>query len=185
MSGSVALSIEMDPRTPAAFSQLSVQFPREMYRAHGQAASTVARKIRAAVRKLGNKDTGRLPGLSDLRNLIHPGTPGGILGENANKLVAVQRRGGVLYAGYVSGIEGVFSRWQEGGDTPIPENARAWLHRRAAAAGARDMEVPETATQPARPVIAPIAEVTRTEFPAWVERAATKLIEKSLARARR
>jgi hypothetical protein len=58
------------------------------------------------------------------------------------------------------------------------------MHRRLAVLGMRDFPIPDTAVQPARPVIAPIFAVTRRDFPRWVEKSATKLIAKTLAKAR-
>jgi len=182
----VQLSIRPDPAALARLSSLSKTFPKEVQRAQLQAASIAVRKIRAAVRKMGNGDTGVLAPLSPLRLAVRPNTPpGGLLSTAASTLCRVQKRGSTLYAGYVSGVEGVFSRWQEGGSTPLNTRARQYLHKQLAYGGHSGVEVPETAEQPGRPVVAPIHRVASREYPRWVERAALKAIDKTLRKAGR
>jgi hypothetical protein len=163
---------------------LARRFPNEVKRAQLRSASIVVRKIRAAVQRMGTKDTGSLPPLSSLRQVLWPSEPaGGVLTRNASALCRVQRRGPVLHAGYVEGVEGVFSRWQEGGSTPLEPFVRSQLHRMLAYGGQRNTTVPDVAEQPARPVIAPIFRITSKEYPAWVLGAALKQIDKTLGRA--
>ena len=182
-AASVALSVSYDPRAMAGFAEVARLFPKEVDRAHGQAASIVARKIRAAVAKAGNAETGGLAPHSPLRAMLWPAMPyGGVYASRATQLCRVQRRGAALHAGYVSAVEGGFSRWQEGGTVSLGTKARAAIRRRLAYGGNRFAEVPETATQPARPVVPPIHAAAVRDFPRWVESAALKLVEKTLAR---
>lgn len=185
-SGSIALSVSYDPRALDGFAEVARLFPKEVDRAHGQAASIVARKIRSAVAKGGTAETGGLAPHSPLRAMLWPAMPfGGVYASRAKQLCRVQRRGAVLHAGYVSAVEGGFSRWQEGGTVELGTKARAAIHRRLAYGGNRYAEVPETATQPARPVVPPIHAATVREFPRWVESAALKLVNRALEKHRR
>ncbi len=179
----VALSIEHDPAIWAPLRKLAREFPREMYRAEGRAASIIARKIRASVRRLGNKDTGNLPALADLSTSLRPGRqPGGVLGENGSQLCRVQRRSGGIYAGYVAGVEGVFSRWQMGGFSMLDDHVRQAIHISLRRRGIAGYEVPQVAEQPPRPVVEPIARVAAQEFPRWVYSAMSKIVNKTLDR---
>lgn len=184
MTAGVPLRIAFEGADLRRFTRLSRIFPGEMRRAQGRAGSIVVRKIRGAVSRLGNADTGRLPPLSPISSALRPTrAPGGVLADPA--LIRLQNRGGYIHAGAISRVEGVFSRWQDGGSRPLDALQRAWLHRSLAYAGAPGLDVPETATQPERQVIAPIAAVTAREWPRWVRSAAVKLIEKTLGRAGR
>lgn len=174
-------SIQYSESDKAAFRRLSAMFPKEVARAHGQAASTIVRKIRAAVRNAGNGDTGRLANLSNLRLALWPSRPfGGVLTSQAKSLCRVQRRDGAIYSGYVSSVEGIFSRWQQGGRQAITKSQRQQLHRMLTYGGNRDMEVPTMAVQPPRDVIEPIARAVGPLVPKWIKSAMTKLIKKTL-----
>lgn len=180
----VGLTVEMDPRTPKTMNQLARQFPREMRRAQGRAASIVARKMRSAMRRMGNKDTGKLEPLSELRLALHPDMPaGGKLATQATQLIKVQRRGGSIYVGFIPALDGVASRWQDGGSSPMTDRTRRALRIMLAHGARRDVQVPHVADQPQRHVIAPIAKVAAREYPRWVESAAAKLIDKTLTKA--
>lgn len=185
IEGGLGLDVEYDPRELKPFTAVARRFPRELYRAQGRAASIVARKFRSAVARGGNRDTGRLAPLSPLRLALRPSQPmGGVLGSEARSLVRVQRRSGAVYAGYISRVEGVFSRWQSGGRMAIGDRARSALYRKLHYLGvaADAIEIGEMAVQPARPVTEPIAAVARREFPRWVLGNLNKMIDRTLTR---
>lgn len=175
------VSIQYSEKDKAAFRRMAKMFPREVARAHRQVASTIVRKIRAAVRNGGNADTGALAKLSELRLTLFPARPmGGVLTTHASSLCRVQKRGDELYSGYVSGVEGLFSRWQQGGRQALNKYQRKQLHRMLTYGGHRDIEVPKQATQPKRDVIDPITKAVGPEVPKWIMSAMTKLINKTL-----
>lgn len=178
------LRVSAQPEVLARLRVLAQTFPKELARAQYRAASIVVRKIRSAMRRGGNQDTGRLAPLSPLRLALRPATPmGGVLNTEASSLVRVQRRGGVVYAGFISDLDGVFSRWQMGGRVTLSKPARAHMHRMLRYGGMPRMEIPEEGEQPARPVIGPIARVAADEYPRWVEGAFYKQIHRTLGRA--
>jgi hypothetical protein len=177
------VSIQYSETDKASFRRMAKLFPKEVARAHGQAASIIARKIRAAVRNAGNQDTGPLAKLHELRLALHPSKPyGGILATQGKGLCRVQKRGDSIYSGYVSGVEGLFSRWQQGGRKSLDKRERQQLHRMLTYGGHRDMAVPTFTVQPKRDVIEPIARASGPEVPRWIMSAMTKLINKTLSR---
>jgi hypothetical protein len=177
------VSIQYSETDKAAFRRMAKLFPKEVARAHRQVASTIVRKIRAAVRNAGNQDTGPLTKLHELRLALQPGRPyGGILATQGKSLCRVQKRDNALYSGYVSNVEGIFSRWQMGGRKALGKHERQQLHRMLTYGGHRDMEVPKYSVQPKRDVIEPIAKASGPEVPRWIMSAMTKLINKTLSR---
>lgn len=177
------LKLEVDPVMVKKIQELAKMFPKEAYRSEGRAASIVARQILSSVKKLGGKQTGRLEPLSDLRVALRGSeNPGGILSKNGKALCRVQRRSNGIYAGYISGVEKVLARWQDGGVSDNTTNARHMLHKVLGAKGFGDMEVPLQSVQNERSVVKPIAALANKDFPKWVMSNMTKMIEKKLSK---
>lgn len=173
----INMEITFSERDRASFNALARQFPREMLRANGQAASIVKRKMRAAMRRGGG--TPDVPAFAPLHPLSVAfngrSQPGGILAEPS--VIVSYRLGTVQVVGWPDRVQGLALAFQSAKSRPTTKAERRRFHIRAP--GFLDIK---TYNRPARPVVDPLAESVNRDYPRWVMGAATKLIAKTLAK---
>ena len=172
----IELTIKFDDKTARDFTQLSSQFPKEMARANGRAASTVKRRMRSAMEKGGG--TGGIPTFAPL----HPTTiwlsgnhaPGGKL--TASSAIVSYKLGTAQVVGWLSALDKWASSLQTAEQHEMPTDERHYMHMR------KVPDVPSFYARPARPVVDPLVASVAPLYPKWFEGAAVKLINKSLAK---
>ena len=175
----IGLSIEFDGRDKANFDQLSRQFPREMVRANGFAASIVKRKFRAEMKKGGGKDIPSFVPPGYLTAALGNGVPLG--GKLAGPGVIVSyKRGDAQIVGWVDGLADLGSIFQSEESRPTTGKERMMFHRRGLSGVSGQ---PSWYSRPARPVTGPLIKAVAPEYPRWFQGAAEKLIGKTLAKA--
>lgn len=156
---------------------LGKRYPKQMRTAEKRAASVLASRIRNSVAKLNVAGT-QLPKRDVLTVLMHGKKSGGVLTTN-RALCRVMNVNGRVGAGYITNVEGVFRRWQDGGAKATTKGERHAMHIMLGRAGKGGIiPVPRETTQPARPVIAPLATALASEFPRWVLGAFSKLVDR-------
>ena len=188
----IKCDLSNDKQVKKAFEKAAKEFPKEMERAYMRAGSIITRKITKAVRETGSKDTGKFDPLSEIRNALNPGRESGgvltILAKGDKNIghkgiCRVQKHGHDFYCGYITRVQPVFSRWQDGGNVGLDNtNARAVLHRRLGAVGRRDIIIPTGGTQPRRDVIGPITALASKNLSGWIIGALNNMLKKRLGR---
>jgi hypothetical protein len=179
----LAIKLEDPNGMMPRFREIARDFPKVVETAQLRAVRNFAVKIRSGVSKMDIAYVGKLPGLAPLTQAVHGKKPGGVLATNKN-LCKVMNINGHLAAGYITSVDGVFGRWQEGGliDLTSPKR-RSFLHMQLRRAGAPDLEIPQAVVQPERMVVEPIARKFGPELPGWILSMIDKLLDKKLARA--
>jgi hypothetical protein len=172
----IELQVTFSEKSKQNLADLSRQFPREMVRANGRAASIVKRKFRAAMRRGGGtSDVPALAPHSAVTQLMHGSGPlGGKLAEPA--LIVSYRLGVAQVVGWAGSLNNWAAAFQDQEFRPTGERERAYMHK------ALGNQVPGYYVRPARPVVDPLIKAVAPQYPRWFEGAAKKLIEKSLAK---
>ena len=138
---------------------LAKSYPREMRRALARYGGVIRRRMAKET-----KDAGGVP-MSEIRDALHPGKPGGALGNARTIKIAKPSRFAIV-VDWIGPLRGYVSRWQSGGDVGMARaEVRHGMHRRLGKLGRRDLFVDPAATQPGRPVSATIREQVRREAP--------------------
>lgn len=172
----IEMRIQFSGEDLAKWRQLQAQFPAEMIRANGRAASIVRRKMRAALKKGGG--TKDVPALAPLHpvtmELTGRALPGGKLAQP--ELVVMYRLGKAQIVGWPDGLTNYASAFQSAQSSEMSKSVRHYMHRR------RVKGIPSWYARPARPVVEPLLASVAPQYTGWFQGAAVKLIEKSLAK---
>lgn len=179
----LTIKLEDPDNTMRRLAQISRDFPRVVERAQMRSVRILASKIGAGVRSLNMAGIGKLPKLDALTKSAHGKKSGGVLATNKS-LCRVMNINGHLTAGYITSVDGVFGRWQEGGTIDLPPKSRRYLHIQLKRAGAPDLIIPGSVKQPERMVVDPIARKFGPELPRWIFSQINKMLDAKLKRAK-
>lgn len=176
----ITLDIHADPKCAAQFKQLSAQFPNEMRRANGRAASIVRGKLRSVMKSGGG--TNGVPGFVSLHALtvtLRNGRTdaGGKLADSRS--IVMFRRGNAQVVGWPGSLAGFASAFQESQTREMVKDEICHLYRNS---GWTHDRIDRTFARPARPVVDPLMRGVSKDYPRWVMGAATKLINKTLTK---
>ena len=120
--------------------------------------------LRLTVEAKGVKQKGGVD-FSAIREAIHPGKAGGPLSNGKTIKIAKPSRFSIL-VDWIEELRPYASRWQTGGDVGFQrKEVRRAIHARLGSRGLRELPVDPAATQPERPVTAPVAAEARREAP--------------------
>lgn len=135
-------------------------FPREMGRALNRYGGLLRRQLAKRVKNKAGVE------FSQIREALHPGKPSGGVLSNVHTIRFEKRSRFAIKVGWVEPLRPYTSRWQSGGDVGFQsKTVRHAIHLALAARGMRDLPVDPNATQPERPVIAPVSENASREAP--------------------
>ena len=138
---------------------LAGAFPRETRRALSRYGGLLRRRMAKGVKQKGGVD------FSAIREAIHPGKAGGPLSNGKTIQIAKPSRFSIL-VDWIEELRPYASRWQTGGDVGFQrKEVRRAIHVRLGSRGLRELPVDPAATQPERPVTAPVAAEARREAP--------------------
>ena len=138
---------------------LAAAFPKETRRALGRYGGLLRRRM---VR--GVKTSAGVP-LSAIRNVLRTGKAGGATAESKTIKVARPSRFQIV-VDWIEPLRPYASRWQTGGPVNFDRvEVRHYMHAILGKRGARDLPLDPAATQPERPVSAPVREEAAREAP--------------------
>ena len=139
--------------------RLAYAFPRETRRALSRYGGLLRRRMAKGVKQKGGAE------FSAIREAIHPGKAGGPLSNGKTIKIAKPSRFAIL-VDWIEPLRPYASRWQAGGDVGFGSTeVRRAIHLQLGARGMRELVVDPGATQPERPVTAPVADEARREAP--------------------
>jgi len=134
-------------------------FPRETRRALSRYGGLIRRRMAKGVKQKGGVE------FSQIREAIHPGKAGGPLSNGKSIKIAKPSRFAIL-VDWVEELRPYASRWQTGGSVGFQhKEVRRAIHLQLGSRGLRELPVDPAATQPERPVTAPVAAEARREAP--------------------
>ena len=138
---------------------LAGAFPRETRRALSRYGGLLRRRMAKGVKQKGGTE------FSPVREALHPGNAGGPLSNGKTIKIAKPSRFAIL-VDWVEPLRPYASRWQSGGDVGFGSTeVRRAIHLQLGSRGLRELPVDPAATQPERPVTAPVAAEARREAP--------------------
>lgn len=138
---------------------LAGAFPRETRRGLARYGGLLRRRMAKGVKGRAGVD------FSQIREVLHPGKAGGPL--SAPRTVKIEKPSRfTIVVDWMEPLRPYASRWQSGGDVGFQtKTVRHAIHTKLGALGMRDIPVDPAATQPERPVTAPVAENASREAP--------------------
>lgn len=138
---------------------LAGAFPRETRRALSRYGGLLRRRMAKGVKQKGGTE------FSPVREALHPGNAGGPLSNGKTIKIAKPSRFAIL-VDWVEPLRPYASRWQSGGDVGFGSTeVRRAIHLQLGSRGLRELPVDPAATQPERPVTAPVAAEACREAP--------------------
>ena len=138
---------------------LASAYPRETRRALARYGGLIRRRMAKGVKQKGGAE------FSAIREAIHPGKAGGPL-SNGKSIKIEKPSRFAIRVDWIEPLRKYASRWQTGGDVGFgSKDVRRAIHVQLGSRGLRELEVNPAATQPERPVTAPVVAQARTEAP--------------------
>lgn len=138
---------------------LAGAYPREMRQALARYGGVIRRRMAKET-----KAAGGVP-MSAIRDALHAGKPGGMLGNSKTIKIDKPDRFAIS-VDWIPPLRRFASRWQSGGDVGMASSeVRHGMYLVLGKLGRRDIFVDPAATQSGRPISATIREQVRREAP--------------------